>query len=187
MNGLTARERRLVAVAILLAVIAAAWIAVVSPLMAGFAAREAERQSLLAEYQRDQRLIASIPGLRAQAEAQKRNAAAFALTAPSQLQAQEALRQRIIAAMTATGAGAPTVQDVQADLPAGWIGARAEVQLTRGQLNETLRVLENEEPYVVVDYISIDAEQAFRTGHASPLDVRLELSVPFRLADARQP
>jgi general secretion pathway protein M len=187
MNGLTARERRLVAVAILLALLAAAWIAVVSPLLASFAARETERQGLLADYQRDQRLIAAIPGLRAQAEAQKRTAAAFALVAPSQLQAQEALRDRITAAVTAAGAGAPTVQDVQADLPLGWIGARAEAQLTRSQLNESLRVLENEEPYVVVDYISIDAEQAFRTGRAGLLDVRFELSVPFRLADARQP
>jgi general secretion pathway protein M len=187
MNGLTARERRLVAIAILFAVVAAAWIVVVSPLLAGFTARETERQGLLADYQRDQRLIAAIPGLRAQAEAQKRTAAAFALAAPSQLQAQEALRQRITSAITAAGAGAPTVQDVQADLPSGWIGARAEARLSRSQLNESLRVLENEEPYVAVDYISIDAEQAFRTSHAGLLDVRLELSVPFRLADARQP
>jgi general secretion pathway protein M len=187
MNRLSARERRLVAVAILLALVAAIWMAVAGPLAAGFSARAAERQRLLADYQHGQRLIASIPSLRAQAEAQKRTAAAFALTAPSQLQAQEALRERITGAMTAAGAAAPAVQDVQADLPAGWIGARAEAQLTRSQLNESLRVLENEEPYVVVDYISIDAEQAFRSGRAGALDVRLELSVPFRLADPRQP
>jgi general secretion pathway protein M len=187
MNGLSARERRLVAVAILIGVMAAIWLAVVAPLTGGFAAREAERQGLLADYRRNQRLIASIPSLRAQAEAQKRTAQAYALSAPSQLQAQEALRQRISAAMTAAGAAAPSVQDVQTDLPAGWIGARADAQLTRSQLNESLRALENEEPYVVVDYISINADQAFRSGRAGPLDVRLELSVPFRLADARQP
>jgi len=187
MNALSARERRLIAIALLLALMAAVWLVVAQPLIAGFGARRAERESLLAAYQRNQRLIAAIPNLPVQAEAQKRTAAAFALAAPTQLQAQEMLRQRLGAALTATSGAPPTVQDAQADLPPGWIGARADVQLTRRQLNESLRALENEEPYVVVDYVSINADQAFRSGRAGPLDVRIELSVPVRLADARQP
>jgi general secretion pathway protein M len=187
MNGLSTRERRLIAVALLLGLVAAAWLAVARPLVSGFFDRQAERQALLAAYQRNQRLIAAVPSLRSQLEAQRRTASAFALTAPSQIQAQEILRQRIAAAITAAGAAAPTVQDVQADLPSGWIGVRADAQLTQSQLNQSLRTLESEEPYVVVDYISINADQAFRTGRAGPLDVRLELSLPVRVADARQP
>ncbi len=187
MNGLNPRERRLLAVAILLAVVAAAWLAGFSPLIGGFSARHDERQALLTSYRRNQRLLGAIPALRAEAEAQKGSAAAFALSAPSQLQAQEMLRQRISAALVATGAAAPTVQDLQADLPAGWIGARADAALTFNQLNDSLRRLESEEPYVVVDYVSVNADRAFSSGHAGPLAVRFELSVPFRLAGAGQP
>jgi general secretion pathway protein M len=187
MNDLNPRERRILAIGILVGLIAILWLGVFSPLIGGFTARQAERQSLLATYQRNQRLLDAIPVWRAEAEAQKKTAGAFALAAPSQIQAQEILKQRMAAAMGATGAPAPVIQDLQADLPPGWIGARADVQLTLAQLNDSLRRLESEEPYVVVDYVSINAERAFQSGRAGPLDVRLELSVPFRLADAQQP
>ena len=187
MNGLNPRERRLVAVALLLALVAAAWLGALSPLISGFSARQAERQALLSNYQRNQRLLDAVPVWRAEAEAQKQSAPAFAVIAPSQLQAQELLRQRLTAAMVAAGAAGPSVQDRQADLPAGWIGARADAELTFNQLNDSLRRLESEEPHVVVDYVSINADRAVRPGPGAPLAVRLELSVPFRLAGPGQP
>jgi general secretion pathway protein M len=187
MNSLNPRERRLVAIAILIGVVAVVWLGLLSPLIGGFAARQAQRQTLLATYQRDQRLLDAIPVWRAEAEAQKKTQGAYAVEAPSQLQAQEALKQRLGAVMTEAGASAPTVQDLQADLPSGWVGARADAQLSLAQLNDSLRRLESEEPYVVVDYVSINAERSFRSGHAGPLDVRLELSAPFRLSGSGQP
>jgi general secretion pathway protein M len=182
MNHLSLRERRLVAVLILVALIAGVWFFAVSPVLAGFTARQAERQSLLALYQRNQRLLDAVPVWRAEAERQKRSASTFAVVATSDLQAQEALRDRITNAVLAVGASAPSVQDRQGDIRPGWIGARADVQLTQDQLNQSLRRLETEEPYVVVDYISITAERAFRSGRAEPLDVRLDVSAPFRPA-----
>lgn len=187
MNSLNPRERRLLAVAVLIGVVAAGWLGLFSPLIGGFVARQAQRQALLATYQRDQRLLDAIPAWRAEAEMQKKTQGAYAVEAPSQLQAQEALKQRLGAAVTAAGASAPMVQDLQADLPSGWIGARADAQLTLAQLNSSLRRLESEEPFVVVDYLSINAERSFRSGHAGPLDVRLELSAPFRLSSPGQP
>jgi general secretion pathway protein M len=187
MNGMNARERRLVALAILIALLAGLWLGVAAPIADGFGQRQAERQTLLAAYRRNTRIIDSVAAWRVQAEAQKRTQGAMALIAPSDVQAREALKQRIAAAILAVGAERPTVQDVQADLPAGWIGARADAQLTQAQLNDSLRRLESEQPYVIVNYLSINAEQAFRSGHAGPLEVRLELAVPFRPAPAGQP
>jgi general secretion pathway protein M len=186
MNRLTARERKLIALGLLCLVFAVVWFAVLAPLADGFARRAGERADLLARYERNQRLLDAMPVWRAQAETQKRNAASFAVFAPSQAQGQELLNQRLATAVTYDGGPPPTVQDVQADLPNGWIGARADVQLTLPQLESSLRRLESEEPYVVVERLSISAEQAFHTGHAGPVDVRLEVSAAFHPAGTGQ-
>jgi general secretion pathway protein M len=182
MNRLSAQERRLVAIGLLVLAITALWFAVVLPIADGFSAREAQRRTLVETYQRNQRLLDAIPAWRAEAEAQRVSAGAFALTAPSQVEAQEMLKQRLSAAISQDGSAPPQVQDVQTELPAGWIGARADAQLTLPQLDASLRKLESEEPYVVVEYLSINADEAFRTGHAGPLGVQLEISAPYRLA-----
>jgi hypothetical protein len=182
MNRLTPRERRLLALGLLVLVLAAAWVLVAQPLLAGFAARNEQRRQLVADYAHDQRLIDAIPAWRAQSERQKQSARSFELAAPSQVQAQEMLKQRLTSTLTAQGAAAPTVQDATADLPAGWVGARADAQLTLAQFVAGIRQIESDTPYVVVEYVSINADQAFQTGHAGPLEVRLEVSAPFRLA-----
>ena len=187
MNGLNLRERRLIAVALLLGLIAAIWLGMVSPLIAGFQARDAERQSLLATYQRNQRLLDGVPAWRAQAETLKHSVAGFAVTAPSKLQAQELLKQRLAGVLTVVGGATSGVQDVQTALPTGWIGARADAQLTLPQLTDSLRRLQNEEPYVVVEYLSLNADRASRSGHAGPLDVRIEIATAFRQTDEVHP
>ncbi len=184
MNRLNPRERRLVAIGLLVLALAAAWFGIVSPILGGFSSRAAERDGLLADYARSQRMLDAIPAWRSQAEAQKKSATAFAISAPSQVQGQELLKQRLSSAFTAQGAAAPTVQETDAELPPGWIGARADVQITLTQLLGGIRQLESEPPYVVVEYISINSDQAFHTGHAAPLEVRLEVSTPFHLSAA---
>jgi general secretion pathway protein M len=187
MNRLTARERRLAAIGLLVLVLAIAWLGVLSPILSGFSARAEERAGLLAAYQRNQRLLDAIPSWRMQAEAQKKSAAAFALYAPSQVQARETLKQCLASALTAQGATPTAVQDAEAELPQGWIGARADVQISLSQLLASLRQLESEPPYVVIEYVSINADQAFHTGHDGPLQVRLEISAPFRVSAVGQP
>ena len=46
MNNLTARERKIVAIGILVALIALIWFALISPILSGFAERTAERERL---------------------------------------------------------------------------------------------------------------------------------------------
>ncbi|HZZ90152.1 MAG TPA: type II secretion system protein GspM [Caulobacteraceae bacterium] len=186
MNRLSARERKLVALGLLVLAFAVAWFAVISPIADGFVQRAEARRNLLATYQRNQRLLDAMPTWRAQAETQKRSAASYAIVAPSQAQGQDLLNQRVATAISFDGAAPPTVQDLQADIPPGWVGARADAQLTLPQLVASLRRLESEEPYVVVQRLSISAEQAFHTGRAGPLDVRLEVSAAFRPANPGQ-
>jgi general secretion pathway protein M len=186
MNRLSSRERKLVALALLVLAIAVVWLGLIAPVVNGFDQRAAERRNLLAVYQRNQRLMDAMPAWRAQAETQKRTLPTYAIIAPSQSQGQELLNQRLATAISVDGAPPPTVQDLQTELPPGWIGSRADAQLTLPQLVASLRRLETEEPYVVVERLSISAEQAFHTGQDGPLSVRLEVSAAFHPAGPGQ-
>ena len=67
---------------------------------------------------------------------------------------------------------------------------QAQAQLKDAQINLTqlvaaIRRLENEAPYVVVDYASFGADRALRSGHAAALDARLQISALFHPAPAR--
>ena len=83
MSGLSDRERRLIAVLILVALIAFGWLAVLSPIISGFETRAAERERLALVQASNQRLIDNIARLRRQAEAQKADSARFHIIAPT--------------------------------------------------------------------------------------------------------
>lgn len=180
MRPLSARERKLVAVGLLLLAIGLVWLAVIAPILAGFEARAAERDQLRLLMARNERLLAALPQLRRAAEQQRRTDGRYALAAPDAAQAREALKARLSATLTSNGGQVTAVRDLEAELPAGSVGARADAVLTLSQLHESLRRLEIEEPYVVVEYLSVGADRAYVSGTAGPLDVRIEVSVPHR-------
>ena len=187
MNRLSARERKLVAVGILLAIVAAVWLGVVNPLIGGFFDRAEQRRTLLATYARDRRVLAGIPVWRAEAEEQRRSAARFAVLASSQAQATELLKERLTRLAADEGGVVKAVQDTQVDASSSTVRVRADLQLTLSQLYESLKRLETEEPYVVVEYLSVDAARASESAGAAPLDVRVEVSTDWHAAAARQP
>ncbi|MDR3509128.1 MAG: type II secretion system protein GspM [Caulobacteraceae bacterium] len=185
MRPLAPRERRLVAAGLLVAAIAAIWLALISPLIGGFQARAARREQLLARYQTNLRLLDSIPTLRAEATDLRRTAAQYQITAPTQALASQALKQRLAAALGDAGGVVGATQDVQAEVPSGWVSVRADAQINLTQLTQSIRRLENEAPYVVIEYASLGADRALQAGHAAPLDVRIQVSAPFHPAPAR--
>lgn len=185
MRPLAARERRLVAVALLIGAVAAAWLGLISPLIGGFKARAERREQLLTRYRNDQRLLAAIPVLRAEASAQRKSGSVYRITAPSESQAVEALKRRLASTLSEAGGTVSAVQQVQADVPAGWVSVRADAQIDLTQLDASIRRLQNEPPYVVVEYASIGADRALQSGHSAPLDVRLQVSALFHPAPAR--
>jgi hypothetical protein len=153
----------------------------------GFIDRARERQRLLKSYQTDQRLIASAPFWRAAGKSQRLTASRFSMIAPSRQQAVEALEERFRHLAADEGFAVTAIQDLQADAPAGTVRIRADAELTLTQLCDSLRRIETEGAYVVVDYLSISADRALVTGRAAPLDIRLEFSAAYRPTGTTSP
>jgi hypothetical protein len=180
MRVLTARERRLAAVGLLLLALGLAWLLIVGPLVGGFVDRAAQRRDLRATLQRNSRLIASLPALRGAAEAQARTASRFSMSAPSEALAIEALKDRVQRLATDKGFAVKAIEDLQTDAPAGSVELRTDLTLTLTQLCDLLRRFQSEDTYVVIDFISIAADRSFAAGRLEPLDVRLEFSARWR-------
>jgi hypothetical protein len=180
MRPLQPRERRFLAIGLLAAAVALAWLAIVSPVVGGFFARAEERRELIAAYQRNQRVVRQVRIWRAFADAQRGDTARFAIAAPSQQLAVEALKARLVKLAADEGFTITALSDLAADAPPGKIRLRADLQLNLTQLYESLRRLETEGPYVVVEYIAVSADRALATGRSSLLAVRLEISAAYR-------
>ena len=184
MRPLSARERRLVAIGLLLAAIALVYFLVIGPFIGGFFDRADQKQSLMATYQRNERAMALIPMWRKSADIQHRSAQRFALAAASDQLAIEALKEKIARIAADEGYPVTAMQDLQTDSPAGEARVRADLQLSLPQLTDSLKRLETEGPYVV-EYLSVSADRALATGRSSRLVVRLEVSAPWRVARSR--
>jgi hypothetical protein len=169
------RERRFVAIGILIAAVAGAWLLVIDPVVGGFVDRAAEREELSDRFARNERLISGAALWRAQARTQAETADGFAIAAPTEALAVETLKARVkqqmgpVTAVTAIDHARP-----------GWVRVRAQLNLTLQQLYTGLRRLESSEPYVVVDHLSVGADRALQTGQSSELAVRIEVAAPFR-------
>lgn len=183
MRPTTPRERRLVAVGLLIAAIALAYLAVVAPIAHGFAARAAARQALLLEYQHNVRTIAAVPRLRRQAERQRAVLDRFVLEAPDLAAATQRLRERAERVVTEAGGEFQAGED--ADAPAGWIAVRASARVTEGQLARVLARLQNDAPWLVVTGLDISADQALADGQSHPMETSFEIAIPLRSAKPR--
>ena len=187
MRPLTPRERRLVAIGLLVLAVGVVWLGVVAPLVGGFFDRAAERAQLIATLQRNRRVVAALPVWRRAAEAQRNSVQRFAIVAPSEPLAVESLKERLEHLAADEGFAIGSVEDLQADAPAGAIRVRADMTLNLTQLCDTFRRLENEGAYVVVDYFSVSADQALLAGRLAPMGVRLELTAAWRSTRPRSP
>jgi len=185
MRPMTPRERRLLAIGVLIAGVALLWLAGIQPLVSGFIDRAAQRDELRNTYRRNQRLAAALPAWRVAAERQRRDSARFLIAAAAEPLAVEALRERIQKLASDEGFPITGIEDLQGDAAPGIVRIRADFTLTLTQLCETLRRLENEGAYVAVDYLSIAANDGTAGGRLGSLAVRLELSAAWGPARGR--
>jgi general secretion pathway protein M len=169
---------------LLAALVAVVWFALIGPFVGGFFDRAEERRSLALQYQRNERIAASMPVWRAMAQAQRLSASRFAIVAPSEELAAESLKERILHLGQDEGFNVAAVQDLQANAAAGTVKVRADLQISLTQLIASLKRLQTEAPYVVVDYVSISADRALATGRSSLLAARLEVSADYKAAGA---
>ncbi|HEY1709342.1 MAG TPA: type II secretion system protein GspM [Rhizomicrobium sp.] len=183
MRQLSARERRLVSIGILVALVAVIWFGLISPILGGFWARAEERHTLQAQYERDSRTVASIPVWKREAQQQQRTEGQYAIVASTAELASHQLQDRLARSVGEVGG---LVRSSVPDEPtASEVGTRVDLALTNQQLNQLLKHLESEEPYVVVGYISVAADRAFETGKLAGMDVKLQVSAVFHPARAR--
>jgi hypothetical protein len=180
MRPLSARERRLVAIALLVAAIAAVYLGVAAPAWRGFADRSAERQRLVNEISQSRRLIDQAGFWRAQAKRQKADLAAYAVMAPTRDAAVEATTQRIDSAVVGQGGVVKTIRE-QPGGP-GLVRVRVDLEASLTALMASLKVLENQKPYVLIEKLSIVADQAATAGRLSPMEISIDLAVPYRVA-----
>ncbi|MBV9990745.1 MAG: hypothetical protein JOZ72_05575 [Alphaproteobacteria bacterium] len=186
MRPLEPRERRIVALAILVAALVVVYYGLVDPIIGGFIGRAEERSDLVATYERNQRVLAGISTWRAEADQQTATQSQYAITAPTKVLAAENLKQRLTRLATQVGGTAQGVTDLPSDTDNS-VRVRADLQLTMTQLYKSLTRLENEAPYVVVGYVSVVADRAVQTGHLATMDVRIEVSAPVRINQPTQP
>jgi general secretion pathway protein M len=174
LNQLSLRERRLVALALLTALLALVLYAAILPIIDGFSDRAATRAALLQTFERDERAVVQIASTRRAAEAQRRDAARFHLQGASAAVATDLLKERVAAAVAASGGDLRAIEDVAA--ASGSLRLRVDARLTTGQLTALLASLQRGEPLLVTETLSVAATQAFQTGRSGPMDVQLEIS-----------
>lgn len=179
MRPLGARERRLLALGILIAGVGLVWLALIGPVVGGFAARAAQRDQLQMAYRRNLRVIGALKTWRSAAEAQRASASRFAIAAPSEQVALAALKERVERLVAQEGASLNSIQDLQGDATPHTVKVRADMQATLSGLCDALVRLQGDGVYVAVDHIWITADQAVLTGKAAPMAVRLELTADY--------
>ncbi len=183
MKTLSARERKLLAIALALAAIALVWLALVQPLLDGFTQRAERREFLSRQYAQNERLISRMSSLRRAAETQRKAGAAYAITAPGASEAGEALRTRLADSLATAGGELRAAEAGEAS--PGWVRASATGVMSYAQLLGWLDRLANEPPYLVVEGLNINADRALQSNSIDLMDVQLETSIPFVPAKPR--
>lgn len=183
MTSLSLRERRLIAILVLLAMIAALWLGLISPLIGGFASRADETRQLQQLFARNERQVAAIPALRRNAELQKLVDTDFRTPGDTVASATENLKERLGNTVTAQGGELRAVQDVS-DRP-GWARVWVEGRMSLAQLVSTLTRVQNQKPYLVINSVTVSADRALQSGKLDIMDVRIEVSSPITPTKSR--
>lgn len=175
------RERRMIAIGLLVAALGLGWLLMVRPLLAGFSARAEERLMIANDIARSQRIIDSEGFWRRQSRSQREDAERYALAAPDAEFAAEAARDRVVRAFA--GATIRGIRSIAA--PPGFVRLRADVSLDNAQLVAALRRLQTGQPIAPVTSLTVVADEAFVTGRLGQMDAAVEISFPYPDAAAR--
>lgn len=177
---LAERRRRLAAIAILLGLIAAIMGLFVYPLLMGFSDRASRLSALVATYQSNRAHIASLPELSREAERQSKLLSSLLIAAPDQEQAGEMLREQIENAVEVIKGDVRASEVLAGEI--GWVRAAVACRISHSQLAALLTELQRQRPFIVVEAVSVTAEGALNNYQLDELDVRIETSAPFTLA-----
>ena len=180
MNGRSPLERRLIALGLLALAAALVVFALVLPVAAGFADRGAQREQLSDDLARGKRLVGERAYWRDRLRRQRAEGAAFAVSAPNASAAAQAAIERIGAAVQAPGGQLKSLRE-QTPGP-GEARLRLEAELSLTQLVASLKLLQGLKPYVVIENLSVAVDPTVAAGKVPPMDVRIDLAVPYLVA-----
>ncbi len=183
MERLGSRERKLIALLLLVLVVALAYLAVIVPVLNGFDQRREQRALSTLRYQRNERLIASVPRLRRVLEAQEPERRKFVLAARDAAEAQDYLQERLRTFLSEAGSDLTAAEPVETAAGAAAISGSA--RLTYPQALDVIKRVQNDQPYLLIDGLTIVANQALVTGRLDTLDVKIDISIPFAPATQR--
>ena len=175
MKPLTARERKLVAIGLLFAAFAIFWLGLVSPIYGIFSANAERRAELQQNYTQNERLIARITSLRRTAEEQRSFQSQYTIKAANAEQAGELLKERLETSLSKVGGELRSTESDTAQ--SGWAQASATALVSNEQLMAWLTMLNNEQPYLVVESLNIVADRALNSGRLDLMDVKIEVSI----------
>lgn len=177
MRPLTSRERKLIAVLILVLAVSLVLTIVIGPGVSGFTERAARRAALVQTFHANERRIGSLNALQAEAERQPGQMRALLLAAPDADEAGEALRERIEIAAQDAGGDIKASEAVPAEQ--GWARAAIDARMSHAQLATLLARLNALKPALAVDSLTVIADDALTNTRSDLLDVRLEATAPF--------
>jgi general secretion pathway protein M len=180
MNGRSLFERRLIALGLLALLLAALWLVVIAPIARGFAERAVQREQLTDDLLRGRRLIASGGLWRDLALRQRGEADRFAVVAPNASAAAQQATDRISAAIQTPGGVLISLREQPA--APGEARLKVEGRLTLTQLVASLKLIEGQKPFVIIEGLSVAADPTAASGQLSPMDVRIDLAVPYLVA-----
>ncbi len=171
------RERKLLAVGILVLVVVLAYLAIVAPIVRGFAERRDERETQLLRYQRNERLIASVPRLRRVVEQQAPQRRRFVLEASDQAEARDYLQERLRSVLAGVGTDLANAEAVEGEQ--GAVAISGTARMSYPQLLHLMQKIQNDEPFVLLDGITVVANQALASGQLDTMDVKIDISIPY--------
>ncbi|THD60624.1 type II secretion system protein GspM [Phenylobacterium sp.] len=169
--------RRLIALGLLALVLALAWFGVAAPIAQGFADRAARREQLAEDLSYGRRLVAARPVWRALRTRQHGDAGAFAVIAPTAAEAAQLSMDRITDAVQRPGGLLASLREQPA--APGEARLRVEARLTLTQLVASLRLLEGQKPFVIIEGVSVATDPEASAGQSSPMEVRIDLAIPY--------
>lgn len=179
---MSARERKLIAFALLVGLVGLVQLLVIGPILSGFTDRAVQSEALRLQFAHDSRTIATIPQLRRLADANRTQLRDFAMAAPDPEKAGALLEDRLRAA--AEGMGGELRASSHDGSNTALLRANMSVRMPLDRLVKLLALLQNQPPYLVIESLSIGADDALASQKAEPLDVKIEVTIPFVMAAA---
>ncbi|GEN99030.1 hypothetical protein NSE01_08630 [Novosphingobium sediminis] len=177
MRPLSPRERKLVALLILVLAVSLVLIVVIGPVVSGFGERAARRDALVQTFHANEQRIGSLNALQAEAERQAGELRSLFMAAPDGDEAGETLRERLESAAQDAGGDIKASEAVPAE--PGWARAAIDARMSHAQLANLLAGLNALKPALAVDRLTVIADDALTNSRSDLLDVRLEATAPF--------